>query len=147
MADPLRAILINWVSQSLSGLIGGLLLTLIAYIIIGINTGNAFGTQGNKSLFAMISNIMQAKKQSQLINKNRNSLTSGNVVGKYPFTATRLLNINDVLGLNKYELRLMRNEILARHGRIFQSPDLVNYFSSQKWYKPVTTDVIPIRQM
>jgi len=39
---------------------------------------------------------------------------------------------------SKSQLRLMRNEILARHGWKFQSKDLQDYFGKQKWYKPVT---------
>ena len=31
-------------------------------------------------------------------------------------------------------LRLARNEIYARHGRIFDSADLNQYFNSQSWY-------------
>jgi hypothetical protein len=34
------------------------------------------------------------------------------------------------------ELRLLRNEIFARHGRIFKTPDLREFFSKQSWYKP-----------
>ena len=38
---------------------------------------------------------------------------------------------------SKAQLRLMRNEILARHGWKFQSKDLQEYFGRQSWYKPV----------
>ncbi len=34
------------------------------------------------------------------------------------------------------ELRIMRNEIYARHGWNFSSADLKEYFSSKPWYKP-----------
>lgn len=37
---------------------------------------------------------------------------------------------------SKDELRIMRNEILARHGWRFQSHDLQEYFGSQSWYQP-----------
>lgn len=37
---------------------------------------------------------------------------------------------------NKQELRLMRNEILARHGYRFSSPDLQEWFGELSWYKP-----------
>ncbi|HBU69145.1 MAG TPA: hypothetical protein DEE98_02045 [Elusimicrobia bacterium] len=34
------------------------------------------------------------------------------------------------------ELRLLKNEIYARHGKMFDNSDLNQYFSSQVWYKP-----------
>ncbi len=39
-------------------------------------------------------------------------------------------------GLSLNELRLLRNEIYARHGRQFQAPWLSQYFYSQSWYTP-----------
>jgi len=33
-------------------------------------------------------------------------------------------------------LRVLRNEIYARHGRIFTSPDIIRIFDSVPWYKP-----------
>ena len=39
-------------------------------------------------------------------------------------------------GLSLYELRLLRNEIYARHGRQFQAVWLQQYFYSQPWYSP-----------
>jgi len=43
-------------------------------------------------------------------------------------------NILDLL--NKSQLRILRNEIFARKGRIFKSKDLQELFSKQPWYKP-----------
>lgn len=40
-----------------------------------------------------------------------------------------------------YDLYLARNEIYARHGYIFDSPDLQEYFGDMEWYKPTTKDV------
>ena len=37
---------------------------------------------------------------------------------------------------SKKELRLLRNEILARHGYRFQSRDLQEWFGQQPWYRP-----------
>ncbi|MCU1267944.1 MAG: hypothetical protein JWM21_4262 [Acidobacteria bacterium] len=39
-------------------------------------------------------------------------------------------------GLSLNELRLLRNEVYARHGRQFQAPWLSQYFFSQPWYVP-----------
>jgi len=51
-----------------------------------------------------------------------------------------LLNTNYLSRFSKDELRLMRNEILARHGWKFQSKDLQEYFGKQSWYKPVANN-------
>jgi hypothetical protein len=53
----------------------------------------------------------------------------------------RLLTVDDLRGLSKQELRIMRNEIYARHGRKFKSQDLRDYFSAQDWYKPLYDEV------
>ena len=48
----------------------------------------------------------------------------------------RLISPQMLHGLSLYELRLLRNEIYARHGRSFQAPWLAQYFFSQPWYQP-----------
>ena len=50
--------------------------------------------------------------------------------------ANCLLNTTYLARFSKEELRLMRNEILARHGWKFQSKDLQEHFGAQPWYKP-----------
>lgn len=39
-------------------------------------------------------------------------------------------------GLSLHELRLLRNEVYARHGRMFHAEWLQQYFYSQPWYAP-----------
>ena len=39
-------------------------------------------------------------------------------------------------GLSLHELRLLRNEIYARHGRVFKTLWLQQYFGGQVWYDP-----------
>ena len=51
-----------------------------------------------------------------------------------------LMNTRYLGRFSKPQLRLMRNEILARHGWKFQSKDLQDHFGSQPWYKPVTNN-------
>lgn len=65
--------------------------------------------------------------------------SSGN--GKYPEGSTRLLTENDLAGKSDWDLRIMRNEIYARHGYIFKSPEFRNYFMQQNWYRPQYSDV------
>jgi eukaryotic-like serine/threonine-protein kinase len=46
------------------------------------------------------------------------------------------LTEKDLAELGLAELRVLRNTIYARHGRMFESPGLQRYFSSRSWYKP-----------
>lgn len=62
-------------------------------------------------------------------------------VGKWPEASQRLLTEDDVWNYNSEELRLMRNEIYARHGYSFKIKDMRYYFEDQDWYMPVTTDI------
>jgi hypothetical protein len=39
-------------------------------------------------------------------------------------------------GLSLHELRLLRNEVYARHGRVFKTLWLQQYFGGQAWYDP-----------
>ena len=48
----------------------------------------------------------------------------------------KLISENMLHGLSLHELRLLRNEIYARHGRIFKTAWLQQYFGSQPWYDP-----------
>ena len=58
---------------------------------------------------------------------------------RFDFTSDMLLN-GGLLRYDKSLLRLMRNAILARHGYVFQSKDLKEYFSSQSWYRPAANN-------
>lgn len=51
-----------------------------------------------------------------------------------PDSATRRLTQADVADLTWEQCCLARNEIFARHGRIFQTPQIAAYFEAQSWY-------------
>jgi hypothetical protein len=48
----------------------------------------------------------------------------------------KLISEQMLHGLSLNELRLLRNEVYARHGRQFQAAWLSQYFFSQPWYQP-----------
>jgi len=48
----------------------------------------------------------------------------------------KLITEQMLRGLSLHELRLLRNEIYARHGHIFKTPWLDQYFGGQAWYDP-----------
>jgi hypothetical protein len=58
-----------------------------------------------------------------------------------PLPAGGTFTESELRGKSKQELKLMRNEIFARHGYIFKSPELNDYFRKKPWYKPQHDDV------
>jgi hypothetical protein len=56
--------------------------------------------------------------------------------GDMEFFENKPISAGMLQGLSLYELRLLRNEVYARHGRQFQATWLQQYFYSQPWYTP-----------
>ncbi|MEE3420898.1 MAG: YARHG domain-containing protein [Lachnospiraceae bacterium] len=52
-----------------------------------------------------------------------------------PTSNSQVLTETQLAGYDAAALRLIRNEIYARHGLIFKSADLNTYFSGKSWYK------------
>lgn len=67
--------------------------------------------------------------------------TSANGQGQYTFASERLLTEEDLIGLTGRDLKIMRNEIFARHGYIFKTEDMKAHFNSQPWYEGKYDDV------
>lgn len=62
--------------------------------------------------------------------------------GKFPKASMWLLSKEDLQALNKNDLKIMRNEIFARYGLIFQAGrEMDRYFRKQKWYRGLHQDV------
>ena len=59
-----------------------------------------------------------------------------NTEPRFGYARTVLLNDGQFRKLSKSTLRIMRNAILAGHGYMVSSPDLVEYFGSQPWFAP-----------
>ena len=51
-------------------------------------------------------------------------------------TSQSLINRTILFDMPKDKLRILRNEIMARHGYRFQAKDLQEYFGKQSWYHP-----------
>jgi len=48
----------------------------------------------------------------------------------------QMIGTSDLAGMYRSDLQRLRNAIFARHGRIFNTPDLQRYFSGKPWYSP-----------
>lgn len=53
---------------------------------------------------------------------------------------TRLITVSDLEKFPKKEYEFIRNEIYARHGRVFSNPKFSNYFKQFSWYTPGNPD-------
>ena len=51
-------------------------------------------------------------------------------------TDTQYITYNDLYLYGRHEIKLMRNELYARHGCSFRDEEIRNYFLEQSWYTP-----------
>jgi hypothetical protein len=85
-----------------------------------------------------------AKKLSAIEQKNLATIAAAQkrsrkvalAPGDMELFENKLIAASMLRGLSLNELRLLRNEIYARHGRQFQAQWLSQYFYSQPWYQP-----------
>lgn len=61
-----------------------------------------------------------------------NSTTSSEYI--LPQSSSRILTYDDISGLSLRDINYAKNEIYARHGRLFKSEELQNYFDGKSWY-------------
>ncbi len=54
-----------------------------------------------------------------------------------PDSSSYYYSYGELSWMSSYDLYLARNEIFARHGRMFNNADLQEYFNSQAWYEPI----------
>jgi hypothetical protein len=64
-----------------------------------------------------------------------NLSNSQELKGRYQFASTYILIDNILSYFSQTELKMIRNEIFARHGYIFKGADMKDYFAKQEWYK------------
>lgn len=88
---------------------------------------NVIGLE-RKIVIAPSGNVQSSTSQAA----DAGSSSSGDYI--FPNSDTVYLTEADVSGRSKADLRIGRNEIMARHGRIFDSADLKEYFESKSWY-------------
>lgn len=58
-----------------------------------------------------------------------------------PIASTIKIDTSFVKNTSSLQLKLIRNEIFAYHGYIFNTPELNYYFKSSSWYKPKLNNV------
>ena len=87
---------------------------------------------------AEIDKLKEKDKKSKKIRKPK---AKACCFGSYPQASERDLDDSELTDMTERELKIMRNEIFARHGYIFKTKDMKNYFSAQSWYRPMYSNV------
>lgn len=85
-----------------------------------------------------------AKKLTAIERKNLNTLSTAQkkqrrvalLPGDMELFENKTITEQMLQGLSLHELRLLRNEVYARHGRMFRAEWLQMYFYNQPWYQP-----------
>jgi serine/threonine-protein kinase len=122
-----------------------LIVSLIGLAALGAAGGYMFLGRLFKRGASVNTNVRQSPTPS-LVNANATNasptpafvLTDAMKRVEDKILAGSLLSGADLSGLTPAQLRLMRNTISARYGRVFQGGDLPNYFLSRPWYHPRT---------
>jgi hypothetical protein len=80
-------------------------------------------------------NVAFLRTKERQKNSERGQVKSNHQQYLYPASSSRLLSSSELSSYSTKQLRYIRNEIFARHGYLFKSADLNQYFRSQPWYK------------
>ncbi len=95
--------------------------------------------------FAMLfAPALQASAQVPSIPRTNNTTKkSSNVVWgtQYDYLSLRYISYDDIKNYDRGQIRVLKNSIYARHGRIFKDPALRNYFNQQSWYRGTRKEI------
>jgi hypothetical protein len=115
------------------------------YVLFSLTKITINGNQKNIGI-GILGNVLvnnEILNSGNELSTNLNSTNSLNIEqnsntgfpGIYPQSSARVLFAADLEGLSHQELKIMRNEIYARHGYIFKTSEMKAYFSQQVWYQ------------
>ena len=102
--------------------------------------GKKFDAPGIRDYFAWRDWYKPAKNQ-KVIKLNATEQKNVDLLAAYEAKVREKLGTEEItdetLGaMFAEDLRVLRNEVYARRGRIFKDPELQKYFAAQAWYKP-----------
>lgn len=84
---------------------------------------------------AILATLLMACGNNETNTSSQSNISDTNVVDNQNFSSNEVyLTDDDLIGLSTAELRLERNKIFAKHGYIFKSSELNQYFSQFDWY-------------
>lgn len=87
--------------------------------------------KGEDSTYAADTNAILHKSDASL---QQNSVNTEPNEYIFPDSNVRYLSESEVMAIDPSLLVYARNEIFARHGRMFDDPEIKSYFESKSWY-------------
>ncbi len=91
-------------------------------------------SEDNNTQDSDIENDIQSDINLKENKKKKSARKKKNTDYIIPESSSRKLTRKDVKGKSARQLRIARNEIYARHGRLFVDQELQDYFDSKDWY-------------
>jgi hypothetical protein len=76
-------------------------------------------------------------KKTKKVKKNANVVWGTD----YDYLSTRYINYDDIRDYDRGQIRVLKNSIYARHGRIFKDAALREYFEQQSWYRGTRNEI------
>ena len=80
--------------------------------------------------------VSEADARVYLIQGNEKSSNRYEKADHLSYTTVTKYTLQDLSIFDSYGLKITRNEIFARHGRMFNDQELQEYFKRQQWYVP-----------
>lgn len=115
----------------LLGMLITAVIVLVAFLIFGRDSSAKVSDSDNTVTDTEEATVIDEPAAPQLDDRE----------SQYDWLSERKVTTADLAGKPAGELRIMRNAIMAKHGYIFKSQDLAEYFSGFSWYKPLYNDV------
>lgn len=81
------------------------------------------------------------KLKAKTFNLERRDFKYDPNAGDYAYLSQRVVSEDEIANTIKSEIRLMRNEVFARHGYAFKMKDMRAQFENKDWYMPMNTDI------
>lgn len=94
--------------------------------------------QTEQEIIAILASFTESSAAPEPKDKNADNNDVTTISGDYVLSdsSSRTYSESELKELTNYELYIARNEIFARHGRMFNNEDLQDYFGSKSWYHP-----------
>jgi hypothetical protein len=103
--------------------------------------GNAGANAATKAGSNAAGNMAGKEPSLYRRNRTRSGYAHSNTPGQFPEGSDRLLADKDLEYLSPWGIKVITNEIYARHGMRFTDPELKRHFDEEKWYHARTSNV------